>query len=761
MSSSTDPSSPAPSTPSDEHLQLPHIRPISHPRSPDDFVIYEELTVFEKHLLLFDQTHDEYALQQLEHHWQILESRAVSLNQQGKLGDETKELLQYVIDSVEAMLESFQENDADYQTVSSSLTTAIRSVFEEEAREAQANKPKKIKVSHSPVPLPKKTKPQLQIKRLPIDFPKTHRKRRVESGIPGQESLKFRPCRDFFMENLSDPYPTASQKQDLQARAGINATSLNQWFTNTRRRSGWMDIMKNYANNRKDEMKNLVEGVLFNSHYPAGQEVKEAITKMRKYVDELAREVVSNDFMNDLTGLLNMTDADALRWHEDQRQRRKKIAQIKRECQTPQLCREDSNTRTGEKRKREADEDPIPSKLSRTSTWSASPRALKAVPSASTIDVQARRTPTQHRATPSLSRDSIPTTQSDARMSVEAASEDEIHIPPKDLSRRRLGVPDLSAPHRTVGIPLSAASTLVGSELGEAPSTVYHKSSPSSYGRPRSGSETQPSSEADYEATADSPVVSVTVPKVQASIDPNDIPFSLREILGLDEPKHLTVEGWVNGVRQAVHSASFVPTLPSLGPDDPAAFWSDIVETSSLSYSAESATNFNSPVPVQADAPVVTTGEACQDVVIPMSSLPEGALAQFHALSVNQMQQFDPYAAPPSDPSNSHPSHSYDGTTAYTNQAFTFVDQPHQFSSTPVPSTISFGPPLEASSYEYGQVSDIVGYDPTALPLPTKQESFVQHWDSSATPQIVYPDTGAPSAPSQEWTIPQPVYYSG
>ncbi|KAG8927955.1 hypothetical protein FRC01_006667 [Tulasnella sp. 417] len=751
MSSSTDPSSPAPSTPSDEDLQLPHIRPVSHPRSPDDFVIYEDLTTFEKHLLLFDQTHDEYALQRLEHHWRILESRAVSLSQQGKLGDETRELLHYVLDSVEAMLESFQENDADYQTVSGSLAIAIRSVFEEEAREAQANKPKKIKLAHSPVPPPKKAKPQLQIKRLPIDFPKTHRKRRIESGIPGQESLKFRPCRDFFMENLSDPYPTASQKQDLQARAGINATSLNQWFTNTRRRSGWMDIMKNYANNRKDEMKNLVEGVLHNSNYPAGQEVKDAVLKMRKYVDELAREVVSSGFMKDLNDLVQMSEADASHWQEEQRQRRKKIAQIKRECQTPQICREDSNTRTGEKRKREADEDPVASKLSRTSTWSASPRTLKAAPSASSIDVQSHRTPTQHRATPSLSRDLIPITQSPARMSVEAASEDEIHIPPKDLSRRRLGVPDW--------IPLSAASTLVGSELGEAPATVYHKSSPSSYGRPRSGSETQPSSEADYEAAADSPVVSVTVPKVQASIDPHDIPFSLREILGLDEPKHLTVEGWVNGVRQAVHSASFVPTLPSLGPDDPTAFWSDIVEISSPPGSSESTVDFNSPV--QTDAPVATTGEACQDVVIPMSSLPEGALAQFHALSVNQMQQFDQYAAPPSDPSTSHQPHPYDGTTAYPNQTFAFVDQPHQFSSTPVPSTISFGPPLEASSYEYGQVSDLVGYDPTALPLPTKQESFVQHWDSSTTPQIVYPDTGAPSAPSQEWTIPQPVYYTG
>ncbi|KAG9051314.1 hypothetical protein FS837_009581 [Tulasnella sp. UAMH 9824] len=750
MSSSTDPSSPAPSTPSDEDLQFPHIRQISHPRSHDDFVIYEDLAAFEKHLLLFDQTHDEYALLQLEQHWQILESRAVSLDQQGQLGDESRELLHYVIDCVEAMLESFLENDADYQTVSGSLAAAIQSVFEEEAREAQANKPKKIKVSHSPVPLPKKAKPQLQIKRLPIDFPKTHRKRRVESGIPGQESLKFRPCRDFFMANLSDPYPTASQKQDLQARAGINATSLNQWFTNTRRRSGWMDILKNHANNRKDEMKNIVEGVLFNPHYRASDEVKDAVMKMRKYVDELAREVVSSDFMNDLNELLKMNDRDAVLWHEALRQRRKKNAQIKRECQTPQLCREDSNTRTGEKRKREAEEDPIPSKLSRTSTWSASPRALKATPSASNIDAQSRRTPTQHRATPSSSRDSIPITQSDARMSVEAASEDEIHIPPKDLSRRRLGVPDW--------IPLSAASTLVGSELGEAPSTVYHKSSPSSYSRPRSGSETQPSSEADCEATADSPVVSVTVPKVQASIDPNDIPFTLREMLGFDEPKHLNVEGWVNGVRQAVHSASFVPTLPTLGTEDPAIFWSDIIDTSSPSYNPESATHSNSPA--QVDAPVVATGEACQDVVIPMSSLPEGALAQFHALSVNQMQQFDPYAAPPPDPSATHQPHSYDGTAAYTNQAFGFVDQ-HQFSSTAVPSTISFGPPLEASSYEYGQVSDIVGYDPSALPLPTKQESFVQSWDSSATPQIVYPDTRTQSAPSQEWTISQPVYYAG
>ncbi|KAG8947925.1 hypothetical protein FRC04_010121 [Tulasnella sp. 424] len=111
-----------------------------------------------------------------------------------------------------------------------------------------------------------------------------------KSDILTQVLRRFEPCQDFFMENLTDPYPTASQKQDLQARGGITVTSLNQWFTNIRRRSGWMDILKTHANSRKDEMKSLIEGVLYDPHYPARQEAKDAITKMRAYVAELSKK---------------------------------------------------------------------------------------------------------------------------------------------------------------------------------------------------------------------------------------------------------------------------------------------------------------------------------------------------------------------------------------------------------------------------------------------------------------------------------------
>ncbi|KAG8943554.1 hypothetical protein FRC03_002438, partial [Tulasnella sp. 419] len=120
---------------------------------------------------------------------------------------------------------------------------------------------------------------------------KTYRERRAESGIPGQESLNFRPCRDFFMAHLSDPYPNTTQKRELMQKAKISAASLNQWLTNTRRRSKWMDIMKDHANGRKENMKVLVERCLADTPDdgpPIDPKAREAVLNMQAYVNKLA-----------------------------------------------------------------------------------------------------------------------------------------------------------------------------------------------------------------------------------------------------------------------------------------------------------------------------------------------------------------------------------------------------------------------------------------------------------------------------------------
>ena len=76
-----------------------------------------------------------------------------------------------------------------------------------------------------------------------------------------EETSKFRPCRDYFLEHLGAPYPNASQKGAMADAIGCPVSSVNQWFTNYRRRVGWLDVMKVHAQNNKDSMKALVDAV--------------------------------------------------------------------------------------------------------------------------------------------------------------------------------------------------------------------------------------------------------------------------------------------------------------------------------------------------------------------------------------------------------------------------------------------------------------------------------------------------------------------
>ncbi|KAG9018226.1 hypothetical protein FRB90_011861 [Tulasnella sp. 427] len=817
MSSIVGPSFSSSVPPSAEPLVSLHIGPILKPQSPDDLLVYHDLAAFETSILRFTQTNDDSAMEKLEQWWMSLESRMDTLDKQNKLSVETKNLLGYVLDSVEAMLESFLENDENNRAVSAGLAAVIQSICKEAAREVQAAEAKKKKKTKPPTAselLAKKAKAPLPVSQIPINVIQPGRKRRVDPGIPGQESLKFRPCRDFFFEHISDPYPTPAQKQDIVTRSGIPINSVNQWFTNTRRRSGWMDIMKGYANNRKDETKRLIEGVLHTPHFPVPKEVSDAVWKMYKHVDELAREVISDQFLKDLKELVEMSEEDVIEWNLAQREKRRHAARTRRRrVRVGTVAAEPSTARTGEKRKREAEGHPGPSKVPRTSTCPTVPRPLAPAPSTRPIVVQPRNPATTAAAghprkpatkanagqprksatkviavqsrNPKTQAISVPpripprnsrpptilprhptsaTPSISGSMSLGTITEEDLHVPPRDLSRRRLGVPDLSAPPPPAGIPLSATSTLVGSEFCDPKATVYRQPPSSSNGRLQPGSEIQPSSVPDAQ--------------IEISLQPGEIPFTFQESLASgDLPPHngqswpAGTQGSVGEVQEAahcgmqedidsemqetgnptslqgaVHSASFVSNIPSLE-SHVSAIWNEVLDPSSFSLHLPTLMPTNTMGEVYQDiaANMVQTGEFYHDVVIPVSSLPQVALAQSYMLPTPRDQPMNPYAAlqPGTTPSQ-YPQY-HNTAPVYAHQGFPPQFRPAQLTPTAFPPSV-LGVPS-------------AGYDPT-LPYPTKQQDFTQ--TSNPSPHIVYPDpSGSVSIPhAQEWTIPQAPYYA-
>ncbi|GAA5927803.1 hypothetical protein JCM1841_005764 [Sporobolomyces salmonicolor] len=98
----------------------------------------------------------------------------------------------------------------------------------------------------------------------------------------GDDSASFAPYRRWFLDNFSNPYPSAFEKTTLLALVpSHNKQQLDTWFTNTRRRSGWQDLKRQHTNGTPEHLAKLLADV----DDPAKSEaVDEAVAKKVKAV---------------------------------------------------------------------------------------------------------------------------------------------------------------------------------------------------------------------------------------------------------------------------------------------------------------------------------------------------------------------------------------------------------------------------------------------------------------------------------------------
>ncbi|KZO95991.1 hypothetical protein CALVIDRAFT_145168 [Calocera viscosa TUFC12733] len=105
-----------------------------------------------------------------------------------------------------------------------------------------------------------------------------------------QSNNEFAALRRWFLEHIDNPYPDRSQKRQLQQELGLSLQSINQFFTNARRRSGWMDFVKKYPNGSSAEAAILLRAIKDQEdhntsstiHIPGG--ARDAFVKIREYV---------------------------------------------------------------------------------------------------------------------------------------------------------------------------------------------------------------------------------------------------------------------------------------------------------------------------------------------------------------------------------------------------------------------------------------------------------------------------------------------
>jgi len=96
----------------------------------------------------------------------------------------------------------------------------------------------------------------------------------------------------WFLQNLSNPYPTPYEKESLATAAGCPRSKVDSDLTNWRRRSGWTDIKDRWAGGDKAKMKRLIEDV--EGGLERREEVVEEVERMRGYLERRDQERVGD-----------------------------------------------------------------------------------------------------------------------------------------------------------------------------------------------------------------------------------------------------------------------------------------------------------------------------------------------------------------------------------------------------------------------------------------------------------------------------------
>ena len=119
-------------------------------------------------------------------------------------------------------------------------------------------------------------------------------------------TLKYEPentsapadhLRLWFLQNLSNPYPTPAQKEALATHSGAPRSKIDSDLTNWRRRAGWTEIKDRWASGDKAKMKRLVENV--ESGVEVRAEVSDEIERMRGYLERKEEQRVG-DWVQDV-----------------------------------------------------------------------------------------------------------------------------------------------------------------------------------------------------------------------------------------------------------------------------------------------------------------------------------------------------------------------------------------------------------------------------------------------------------------------------
>ncbi|GAA5986046.1 hypothetical protein JCM11641_005537 [Rhodosporidiobolus odoratus] len=82
----------------------------------------------------------------------------------------------------------------------------------------------------------------------------------LSTTLDSDDPTQFLPYRNWFLENLVNPYPSSTDKSHLlNLVPSHKKEQLDTWFTNNRRRSGWQALKRAYTDGSKGDLERLLQ----------------------------------------------------------------------------------------------------------------------------------------------------------------------------------------------------------------------------------------------------------------------------------------------------------------------------------------------------------------------------------------------------------------------------------------------------------------------------------------------------------------------
>ena len=114
------------------------------------------------------------------------------------------------------------------------------------------------------------------------------------TSVPNPEDADNH-LRAWFLSNITLPFADKPAKRNLASLTGMDNRQINTWFTNMRRRSGYTDLMRKYADGDKERFAELCKDAE-RGEGPEG--LGEALIEMRRYVGRKPKGDVGEWLLN-------------------------------------------------------------------------------------------------------------------------------------------------------------------------------------------------------------------------------------------------------------------------------------------------------------------------------------------------------------------------------------------------------------------------------------------------------------------------------